>query len=194
MLEDLPLDALERVVDRLRIAAEPFGHLLVGGALEIKAQRVRLERRETRAEAEDEALELLGGDHDERRLVYGGAGQRVAERAFALTLLSRGCVAERDVGVERRVLEAGRGLDRRDDLPCDAELRKAAERRLLVGPEVPDRLVEADQPFLQKVVVVAAREEVRARLETDESRVAADEGVHGDLVAVPCLEDELEIL
>src|SRR5215470_6453225 len=127
MLEDLPLDALERVVDRLRVAAEPFGHVLVGRALEIEAQRVRLERREARAEAEDEALELLGGDHDERRLVYGRAGQRIAERAFTLAFLSRRRVAERDVGVERRMLEAGRGLDRRDDLPRDAELREAAK-------------------------------------------------------------------
>ena len=39
---DLPLDPLERVVDRLRVAAETLGHLLVGRAFEIQAQRVRL--------------------------------------------------------------------------------------------------------------------------------------------------------
>src|SRR5919197_4080448 len=61
--DDLPLHALERVVDRLRVAAEPLGHLLVRRALEVEPQRVRLERREARAEAEDEALELLGRDH-----------------------------------------------------------------------------------------------------------------------------------
>ena len=89
------------------------------------------------------------------------------------------------------MLEAGRGLDRRDDLARHAELREAAERRLLVGAEVPDRLVEADQPLLQKVVVVAAGEEVRARLQAHEACVAADERVHRDSVAVPGLEDEL---
>src|SRR6185437_641334 len=134
---------------------------------EVEAQRVRLERGETSAEAEDEALQLFGRDHDERRLVHRRARQRVAERAIALAVLPRRCVAERDVRVERRVLESGRGLDRRDDLARDTELGEAAERRLLVGAEVANRLVEADEPFLEQVVVVAAGEEVRARLQAD---------------------------
>jgi PD-(D/E)XK endonuclease len=41
--EDLALHALQRVVDRLRVAAEPLGHFLVGRAFEVEAQRVRLE-------------------------------------------------------------------------------------------------------------------------------------------------------
>ena len=43
VVQDLPLDPLQRVVDRLRVAGELFGHVLVGGALEVEAQRARLE-------------------------------------------------------------------------------------------------------------------------------------------------------
>jgi hypothetical protein len=91
------------------------------------------------------------------------------------------------------VLEAGGGLDRRDDLPRDAELGEAPERRLLVGPEVPHRLVETDQALLVQVVGLPAGEEVRARLQPDEARVAADERVHGRRVAVSGTHDELEV-
>src|SRR4051812_1347169 len=42
--QDLPLHALQRIVDRLRVAAELGRHLLVGRAFEVEAQRVRLER------------------------------------------------------------------------------------------------------------------------------------------------------
>lgn len=44
MGQDLPLHPLERVVDRLRVAPEVLGHLLVRRAFEVMAQRVRLER------------------------------------------------------------------------------------------------------------------------------------------------------
>src|ERR671930_1167288 len=134
--DDLALHALQRVVDRLRVAAEPLGHVFVGRALEVEAERVGLERREAGAAAEDEALQLLRRDHDHRRLVDAGARQGVAERALAVRVLAGRRVAERDVRVEGRVLEPGRGLDRGDDLPGDAELREAPERGLLVGPEV----------------------------------------------------------
>src|SRR4029453_5789088 len=67
--EDLALHALERVVDRLRVAAELVCHVLVGIALEVERQRLRLERREAGAEREDEALELLGRDDADRRVV-----------------------------------------------------------------------------------------------------------------------------
>src|SRR4029079_3572375 len=60
---DLALDPLERVVDRLRVAAEVLGHVLVGRALEVEPERVRLERREPASEAEDKALQLFGRDH-----------------------------------------------------------------------------------------------------------------------------------
>jgi hypothetical protein len=43
VVQDLPLDPLERVVDRLRVAAELLGHLLVGRAFEVEPERVRLE-------------------------------------------------------------------------------------------------------------------------------------------------------
>src|SRR4051794_3335928 len=192
--EDLALHALERVVDRLRVAAEPFGHVLVGRAFEIEPERVRLEAGEPGAEAADEALQLLGRDHHHRRLMHGRPGQGVAERALSVRVLARRGMAERDVGVERRVLEAGRGLDRGDDLPRHAEFREAAERRLLVGAEVAHRLVEADEALLDQVLRVAAGEEVRARLQAHEAGVAADERVHRDAVAVPGSQDELQIL
>src|SRR5205085_5271577 len=118
-------------------------------------------------------------------------GQRVAERRVALAVVAGRSVAERDVRVERRVLEACRALDRGDVLPGDAKLREGAKRRLLVGPEVPHRLVEADQPLLDQVVAVAADEEVRARLEPDERRVAPNQRVESGLIAVSGLEDEL---
>ena len=108
-------------------------------------------------------------------------------------LLARRRVAERDVRVQRRVLEARRRLDRGDDLPRHAELGEAAERRLLVGAEVADRLVEADQPLLDQVLGVAAGEEVRARLEPDEARVAADQLVEGRRRRC-APDDELQIL
>src|SRR5579859_878123 len=99
--EDLAFHALERVVDRLRVAAEPLRHVLVGRAFEVEAQCVRFETGEARAEAADEALQLLGRDHHHRRLVHRRPGQRVAERAFAVRVLAGGGVAERDVRVER---------------------------------------------------------------------------------------------
>src|SRR5919201_1778772 len=60
--QHLPLDALQRVVDRLRVAAELGCHLLVRRALEIQPQRVRLELRQARSQGEDEALQLLRRD------------------------------------------------------------------------------------------------------------------------------------
>ena|SRR5438067_9338928 len=44
MREDLALHPLQRVVDRLRVAPELVGHLLVRRSLEVQAQRVGLER------------------------------------------------------------------------------------------------------------------------------------------------------
>ena len=103
-------------------------------------------------------------------------------------------VAEGDVGVQRLMLEARRCLDRRDDLPGDAQLREAAKRGLLVGAEVANRLVKPDQAFLDEVFPVAAGQEVRARLQPNEAGVPADEVVHRAVVAVPCPDDELQIL
>jgi hypothetical protein len=92
------------------------------------------------------------------------------------------------------VLEARRRLDGGDDLARDAELREAAERRLLVRAEVADRLVEADHALLDEVVAVAASEKVRARLEAHESGVLPHQRVEGLAAAVPGTQHELEIL
>ena len=122
MRDDLALHALQGVVDRLGVAAQLFGHLLVGRAFEVEPERIGFELRETRAEAEDQALQLLGRDDADGGIVDTGAGQGVAERALAVGVLAGGGLAEGDVGIERRVLETGRGLDRGDDLARHAEL------------------------------------------------------------------------
>jgi hypothetical protein len=92
------------------------------------------------------------------------------------------------------VLEPRRRLDRGDDLPRHAQLGEAPERRLLVGAEVANRLVEADQPLLDEVLRVTAGEEVRARLQADEAVVAAHQGIERGGAAVPRLHHQLQIL
>ena len=77
------------------------------------------------------------------------------------------------------MLVAARGLDRGDDLPGDAELGEVAEARLAVGPEVADRLVEADQSLLDQILGVATEQEVRRRLEPDEAAITLDDPVVG---------------
>jgi hypothetical protein len=59
--------------------------------------------------------------------------------------------------------------------------------------EVPNRLVQANQSLLDQIFGIAAGEEVRARLQADEPRVAPDQCVERDLVAVSRTHDELEI-
>ena len=132
----------------------------------------------------------LGGDDADR-----GSGRRARQRR-------RGAVAAPgwpagvwlNEAVQRAVLEAGCRLDRGDDLARHAELGERPKRRLLVGAEVAHGLVEADQPFLDEIVAVASGEEVRARLQPHEGRVAADQRIERRAVAVPRLENELEIL
>src|SRR4029079_19582216 len=143
------------------VAAEAFGHLLVGVAFEIETESVALERRETGAEAKDEALPLLRRDDAHDGIVDSRPWKRVSQGAVAV-FLTRRSVAERHVGVQRRVLEARGRLDRRDDLPRDAELGEARERGLLVGPTAAYPLVEPDESFLDEVVGFAAGDEVRA--------------------------------
>src|SRR5437764_15488631 len=91
------------------------------------------------------------------------------------------------------MLEAGRRLDRRDDLAGHAELGEAPKRGLLVGAEIPNRLVEPDQALLDEVLRIAAGQEVRARLQSDEARVASDQRVERGAVAVSCAQHELEV-
>jgi hypothetical protein len=77
------------------------------------------------------------------------------------------------------VLVARRRLDRGDDLARDAQLGEIAERRLAVAAEVADRLIEADEPFLDQVFRIAADQEVRGRLQADERVIAPYEAVVG---------------
>src|SRR6185437_2183136 len=99
VVQDLALDPLQSVVDRLRVALELLGHLLVRAPLEVEAERVRLERRERGAEAADECLQLFGRDHAHGGVVDVRAGKRVAERYLTLRLLAGGRMAERDVRI-----------------------------------------------------------------------------------------------
>jgi len=92
------------------------------------------------------------------------------------------------------VLVAGGGLDGRDDLPRDAELGERAERRVLVDPVVPDRLVEADEALLDEVVRIAAGDEIARGAEADEARVAADDLRLACAVPRSGAEDEIQIL
>src|SRR5205823_8457138 len=174
-------------------AAKLLGHLLVRRTFEVQLQGVDFELRQAGAEREDEALQQLGRDHADRWIDDGWAGQGVAEGDGRIGVLAGRRVRERDVRVQWRVLEASRGLDRRDDLPGHAELGEAAERGLLVMPEVPHGFVEADQAFLDQVLRIAAGEELRAGGEADEAGVAANQSVERSLVAVPGADDELEI-
>src|SRR4029453_18867094 len=89
-----------------------------------------------------------------------------------VALAGRG-LAERDVLVQRRVLVAARRLDRGDDLTRDAQLREVAEARFAVGSVVANRLEQSEQPLLVEIVGVAAEQEVRGRLEPDETAIAA---------------------
>ena len=94
VLADLALDALERVVDGLRIAVDELADLLVGAALEIQREHAALERRQAGAEAADERRELLGGDDPARRIVDRRAGQRIAEREVGAVVVAGRRVAE----------------------------------------------------------------------------------------------------
>src|SRR5436305_13205828 len=75
---------------------------------------------------------------------------------------------ERHVLVQRGVLVARGRFDGRDDLPGDAQLGEVPEARLAIAAEVPNRLVEADEAFLDQVVAVAPGTEIRRSLQTDE--------------------------
>ena len=91
----------------------------------------------------------------------------------------------RQVLVERPVLLPSGRLDGGDDLAGDAELGEGPERRLAVGPEVADRLVEPDHAFLLDVVGVGADQEVAPRLGARETAVALEQHVQRVAVAPP---------
>ena len=159
---DLALDPLQGVVDGLGVALEPLGDRLVGVAVEVEREDPALEVREhpgDAGEAGDEARQLFGGDHLVDRVVDARAGQDLVQGGVGVAARRRR-LAEGDVLVERRVLVAGRGLHRGDDLAGDAELGEVAEARLAVGAVVADRLVEAEQALLDQVVGLAPEQEV----------------------------------
>src|SRR4051794_10431233 len=189
---DLALDALQRVVDRLGVAAEPFADRLVAAAVEVQREHARLEVGERGGQAADERAQLLGGDDLVDRVVDRRAGQDLVERRLAVADGGRRR-GERDVLVQRLVLVARRRLHRGDDLPRDAQLREVAEARLAVGAVVADRLVEADEALLDQVVAVAAGQEVRRRLEAHEAVVAAHETLVRRRVALLGERDEVPV-
>ena len=70
------------------------------------------------------------------------------------------------------MLFARRALDRGDDLPGDAQLRKRAKRRLLAELIVANGLVQADHALLDDVLAVGADQKIGARLAADDLLVA----------------------
>ena len=192
----LALDPLQGVVNGLRVALQALGDHLVGVAVEVEREHPALEVREhagDAGEAGDEALQLFGRDHLVDRVVDARPGQDLVQGRFRVARRGRG-LAEGDVLVERRVLVAGRGLDRGDDLAGDAELGEVAEARLAVGAVVADRLVEAEQALLDQVVRLPPEEEVGRGLEADEAAVAADDRVVGVGPALLGEGDEIVII
>ena len=71
---------------------------------------------------------------------------------------------------------------------------KLRNERLAVGPEIADRLVEADQPFLDEVLAVAADEEVRRRLQAHEGRITPDEPVVRVVAALSRQREKISII
>src|SRR6478735_8711909 len=176
MRPDLALHALEGVVDGLAVAADALPHLLVGVAVEVEGQHAGLEIAEGTGQAVDQRAQLLGRDHLVDGVERGRARQDPVEGRLAVGRAGRRA-RERDVLVQRRVLVAGRRLDRGDDLARDAELGEVAEARLAVGPVVADGLVETDEPLLDQIVRVSPGQEVRRGLEAHEPVVPADDVV-----------------
>ncbi len=121
-------------------------------------------------------------------------GQHLVERRLVVAAGPGRGAGERDVLVQRRVLVAGRRLDRGDDLAGDAELGEVAEARLAVGSVVAHRLVEADQALLDQIVGVAAGQEVGRRLQPHESVVPAHDLVVRFGVSLLGQRDQIPIL
>jgi hypothetical protein len=100
-------------------------------------------------------------------------GQALEEVGFLARRIRR---EERSRGVEERMLQPRRALDGGEDLIADAEQREGAERRVVLLPEVADRLEQADHRFLDDVFLVAADEEVIACVRTDQFAIAPEDG------------------
>src|SRR5947209_10999811 len=192
MQVELPLDPLQRVVDRLHVPLEHLGDLLVALAVDVEAQHLGLEVGEHVVEVLLQGPDALGGDDQVGRVRHGDDRQHVAEAALAL-VVGEHRARERDVVVERAVLLPGRRLDRGDDLPGDAELGERPEGSLQVGVVVPDRLVEADHAFLDDVLAVGADQEVGAGLGPGEAAVFLQQRAQCAVVAVAGSADELVV-
>ena len=119
---------------------------------------------------------------------------RISSRVVSESPAAAGVWLKETYWLSGRVLVAGRGLHRGDDLAGDAELGEVAEARLAVGAVVADRLVEAEQAFLDQVVGLAAEQEVGRGLEADEAAVAADDRVVGVGAAVLGESDQIVII
>src|SRR5450756_442826 len=104
MQVDLALDALQRVVDGLAVAAEFVGDALVAETLQVQAQHAALELRQHLRAAPGEAVDLFRADHLVDRVMSARPGQYVAQRAVAVVRGVVGRLAEREIAVERDVL------------------------------------------------------------------------------------------
>ena len=87
MGKHLPLHALQRVVHRLRVATDEIADRFVASPFQVIRQDLGLERRKRRAQAREQAPELVGRDDARRRVVNGRPRERVAERAFGIEIL-----------------------------------------------------------------------------------------------------------
>src|SRR4051794_30084481 len=81
---DLALHALERVVDRLRVAVEARRDRLVRIAVQVERQHRALELREHAGQACHQRMQLLAGDHLVHRVVRGRARQDLVQRRVRL--------------------------------------------------------------------------------------------------------------
>src|SRR4051794_6079027 len=93
---DLALHALERVVDRLRVAREALADGLVAAAVEAEGQDPRLELGERRGEAAHERAQLLGADDLVDGVVHGRPGDELVQGRLSVAARGRRR-GERDV-------------------------------------------------------------------------------------------------
>src|SRR5437763_1268246 len=124
-LVDLPLDPLERVVDRLDVPAEALADVLVGVGIDVQAEHVDLEAGEQVRHAPAGLVHALLADDLVGRVARRVRAEELVHRALPLVIGPRR--RDRDVLVEGLLLVAGRRLDGGDDLPGDAQLGEGPE-------------------------------------------------------------------
>src|SRR5215212_11120750 len=91
---DLALHALERVVDRLRVALEPVGDRLVAVPVQVERQHRALQLGQDAREARHQAVQLLGGDHLVDRIVRRRTREQLVERRIAVATAGGGRLRE----------------------------------------------------------------------------------------------------